>query len=417
MLIAYFVDLACYTGMIKLELGFLKDIINIPLIIYALHYYAHNYKKHSKVQKFIELGWCLFIFYFSIQLLNQPSGRLYSSKVSFILNIREIYPYLIFFYTIAVLNNYKKIKITWKVLLVYSIAGTVLTIYQSIISRGLLTDSHFYDVGHWRQGVEYILPSVQRVLLACLYLIEFMFLYYIVKMNNGNIKKYLLVTAVLSIPIILGFARSHWISLILCITILSVIVTREKSKTKKILKIVLSTAIVVLVVYALLIYINPSLIQKIQDRFILTFRDFSNDSGSYGSRLLTMVNGLKLWQNNILFGNGPYFSIVARMPYLTDVGFLYVLVTIGLAGLALFFILVVSNIYYGYRTFKNGLKCGNNDLVIGGLLLLITFIHNIIIQQYTQMYFTVSILAFVSGYTVALNKLHDLNTKQMNNAG
>lgn len=398
MIIIYYLDLAYNCGLIRVNLGFVTDLINIPLILYTLNSYlkSKNEENHSRT---LEIIWGLFILYYAVLLLMQPG---FASKVSFILNLREIYPYLIFYYTIAFIKREKDFKTFWRVLMFYSVVASFLSVLQSLHPIELIMESPLYGVGHWREGQQFILGSVERVMLASLYLVEIMFLYFSIKTISEDKKKHTLMLTILALPILISYARSHWIALIFCIIMIYILSFYYLRGAKSFLKKIVLGVGIALLVYGILLEINSHIVYQIADRFMLTFDEYLNETGSYGSRLHTMMVGLILWQKNILFGLGPFFMNIENMPELTDVGFIYVLVTIGAVGLALFTIVWLTNVIFGIKLVIQGLKFQNMEIMKGGMLLITTFVFLIIIQQYTQMYFTVTLLAVISGYAVAL---------------
>jgi O-antigen ligase len=116
-----------------------------------------------------------------------------------------------------------------------------------------------------------------------------------------------------------------------------------------------------------------------------------------------------------LWGHGAMFWYFIEMPELSDVGFTYVLVTIGLVGLVLLIGLFVSILIFSYKTIKLAKQANDSYLFLAGMITFSIPIFLFIAQQYTQHTFSSILLSLGSGYCAAQYKIFLWNEKMNKN--
>lgn len=380
------------------------DLLNIFLLIYSIPNYIKA-RKSINIRSFrmLEFFWVVFIIYLSVLLMNEGP---YLSKISSLFNLRQIYSYLLFFFIISILKNESNYKIFWSFCIYFAIIGVILSIGQSIYGSTPIFDNRkFYNTGHTGGNTSDI-GAITRVILPTLYLIEVIFLhYFIVNLRTFKIKN-ILMMIILIVPVIIGYARGQWLAIAICMLLVFMIHKIFIKQTliftmNRLTGLIISTFFILLFSYIVSSIVNPEFLRGVNERIYSLYYDIAMQEGTFGSRLQTIDFGIKLWQDSPFFGQGPFFSQKMELPQLTDVGFLYVLVTIGVAGLIIFILLLLSNIIFGYHLLKHELKHKSNNIDQLGILVIVIPIYLMIAQQFTQFYFSFSVLPVISGYAIA----------------
>jgi O-antigen ligase len=319
-------------------------------------------------------------------------------------NIRFAYPYFLFFGAIANLTTQKRINQFIRVIIIFGIIGGAVSIWQSLHGITPLFDPlGFYYIGHWSGQQVYITTGIARVILPPLYLIYIIFISLFLFGLVYKDQKYYPLMIFFLIPIFIGFARSQWLAIVLTIAIELVLLT--KFTTFKTGRLILNACLFVIALFlSLWIFdkiFSGNIMTQVANRVSLFFYDINYEKGNYASRLSTIAVSLNLWLANPWWGHGAAYWAIVKMPELTDVGFTFVLVTIGLVGLVLLIGLYVSILVFSYKTMKLARQANDGYLFLAGMVSFSIPIFLFIAQQYTQMTFSNVLLPLGSGYCAA----------------
>jgi O-antigen ligase len=404
MIIFFFFLCAHNIGLFKYPSGNWQafgDFSNIGFFIVSLFFYLKERRSLAKTHfRQLELLWLLFLVYFIISALSSAS----TSKYGAIGNIRLAYPYFLFFGTIATLTTQKKINQFIRVIMYFGIIGGAVSIWQSLNGITPLFDPNsFYYIGHWGGQQTYIAPGIARVMLPPLYLIYIIFISLFLFGIVYKDQKYYPLMIFLLIPIFIGFARSQWLAIVLTIAIVFVLLSKYRTiKTGRLLLNVF--LFIVAIILSLWIFdkiFGGNIMTQVVERVSLFFYDINYNKGTYGNRLSTIQLSINIWLSNPLWGHGvAYWYFIKRSP-LNDVGYTYVLVTIGLVGLVLLIALFVSILIFSYKSIKLAKHASDPYLFLSGMVTLSIPIFLFIAQQYTQSTFTNVLLSLGSGYCAA----------------
>lgn len=385
--------------------GLVRDLLFLPLLIYSIFIWKKP-KKGDALEMILIFFFGLYIFYNVILLV---TAEKYLSEITSLLNIRDIYPFFLFLITIAIVNDKKKFHTTIKFGLVMSVVASVIAIAQSIYGPTPMFDpAGFYNIGHWEGQGGMMIGPIARVTLATLYFIYIVFiamiLYYLVA---GKIKYPIIIVLAIA-AILISFTRSAWLATMVAIIVAIVFINGNRLIAKNtfsisfILLTVLSGAIVVFIMLD-----NP-ISASLNERMLSIFSDLQNASGTFGYRLLNLQRFMEIWRSfGFFFGVDPFFIGRFGEPTLSDVGYVYVLVTTGLFGFVLLITLWILGFFYGIRLLKAGALSNTMELVLPGSVLTASIIYFIICQAYTQYGFVTSLFSIIYGMAVAARRIYN----------
>lgn len=385
--------------------GLLRDILFLPLFIYSLVVWKKP-QKGNLLEMILIFLFGIFVFYNVILLV---STEKYLSEITSLMNIRIIYPFLLFFITIAIVNTKEKFKRTILIGLIMSVVASATSIAQSIYGPTPMFDpAGFYDIGHWEGQGGMMIGPIARVTLPTLYFVYLVFITLILYfMVSGKIK-YPVVLVLVTIVILISFTRSAWLATLVALIMAILILNRNRLINKNtffisfILLILLSGAVVVFIMLD-----NPISV-SLNDRLLSVFSDLQNASGTFGYRLLNLQRFVEVWKSfGFYFGVDPFYIGRFSEPTLADVGYVYVLVTIGLTGFILLILMWILGIVFGWRLVKTGAAVNNRGLVLSGAVLSASIIYFIICQAYTQYGFVTSLFSVVFGLAVASRRIYN----------
>lgn len=385
--------------------GLVRDILFLPLLAYSII----SWKKPKKgifLEIFLIFSFGAFIFYNMILLV---SAEQYLSEITSFLNIRMIYPFLLFFITITIVNCKEKFRRTIKFGLIMSVVAAATAIAQSIYGPSPMFDpAGFYDIGHWEGQGGMMIGPIARVTLPTLYFVYLVFIALVLYFMKSGRLKYPVIFFLVIIVILISFTRSSWLATLVAIIAAIIILNRNLQINKNtfsisfILLTLLSGAVVVFIMLD-----NP-LSASLNERMLSVFSDLQNASGTFGYRLLNLQRFVETWKSfGFFFGVDPFFIGRFSEPTLADVGYVYVLVTIGLVGFIILIVMWILGFIYGWRLVKTGSVARNNELVLSGAILTASIIYFIICQAYTQYGFVTSLFSVVYGLAVASRRIYN----------
>ena len=386
--------------------GLVRDILFIPLLIYSIS----SWKKSPKgdlLGKILIFSFGAFIIYNVILLV---SAKKYLSEITSLMNIRDIYPFFLFFITISLVDDKEKFMKTVKFGLVMSVVAALFAIAQSIYgTKPMFDPDGFYNIGHWEGQGGMMIGPIARVTLPTLYLIYIVFISMIVYYLVAGKIKYLWIIILLSAAILISFTRSAWLATSVALIVSAFFLNRNmliKKNTFSVSFILLTILSLSIVVFIMLD--NPISV-SLNERFLSIFSDLHNASGTFGYRLLNLQRFVEIWKSfGFFFGVDPFFIGRYNEPTLSDVGYVYVLVTIGLVGFVMLVTIWILGIAYGIRTLKTGALLKSRELALSGAVLLASIIYFIICQVYTQFGFVTSLFSIIFGLTIASRRIYNV---------
>lgn len=385
--------------------GIVRDIVFIPLLIYSIVTW-----KKSPVGTLLEnvliFSFGVFIFYNMVLLV---SAEKYLSEITSLLNIRDIYPFILFFITIALVDDKEKFVKTIRYGLIMSVVAGLFSIAQSIYGPAPMFDTElFYNIGHWEGQGGMMIGPIARVTLPTLYLIYIVFISMIIYYLVAGKIKYPLIMSLLAIAILISFTRSAWLATMVALMISAFFLNRNSLIKKNtysasfILLTILSGSILVFIMLD-----NP-ISASLNDRLLSIFSDLQNASGTFGYRLFNLQRFIETWKSfGYYFGVDPFFIGRYSEPTLSDVGYVYVLVTTGLVGFVMLVSIWIMGIFYAVKTLRTGARSETRELTLTGAVLLASIIYFIICQVYTQFGFVSSLFSIIYGMTIASRRIYN----------
>lgn len=385
--------------------GLLRDILFFPLLAYSIVSWKTP-KKGNLLEMILIFSFGAFIFYNLILLV---STEKYLSEITSFLNIRIIYPFLLFFITITVVNDKEKFRKTIKFGLIMSVVAAVTAIAQSIYGPSPMFDpAGFYDIGHWEGQGGMMIGPIARVTLPTLYFVYIVFIALVLYFMISGKLKYPIILFLVIVVILISFTRSSWLATLVAIIAAIIILNRNLQINKNtfsisfILLTLLSGAVVVFIMLD-----NP-ISTSLNERLLSVFSDLQNASGTFGYRLLNLQRFVETWKSfGFFFGVDPFYIGRFSEPTLADVGYVFVLVTIGLVGFIMLIIMWILGFIYGWRLVKTGSVVRNNELVLSGAILIASIIYFIICQAYTQYGFVTSLFSVIYGLAIASRRIYN----------
>jgi len=407
----YYFLLVCtlYLGFFKMPdsyPGLVSDLLIVPLIVYSVLSWKKS-PKNDLMEKVLISFWSCFVIYFILVLV---SAEKYHSKITSILNIREIYPFILFYFTPVIINSKEKLIKVLKFVLVLSAIASLFAVAQSIYGpKPMFDPTGFYNTGHWAGQGTIMIGPISRVALPTMYLIYFVSIALVIyDLVKGKLN-FLPLIILLTISILISFTRSFWLATTIAVIFTVIILIRNLLINKNTFYISFISLIVIAGLILLLIMLDNPISISINDRLLSIFSDIHDTSGTYSLRLISLQKFIEIWRSfGVFFGIDPFFIGRFNEPTLSDVGFVYVLVTIGLVGLILLISIWILGISYAIKTLKTGVKTNKVELSITGAFLFASIIFFIICQVYTQFSFSSSLFALIFGTSIASKRIFDV---------
>jgi hypothetical protein len=408
----YYILFVCtlYLGMFKFPdsyPGMIYDLLFLPLIIYSILSWKKSLKS-DLVEKSLIFSWGFFVVYNVILLVSCEKSL---SQITSILNIRLIYPYLLFYAIVVVIDTKKKLIKTVKYFLLLSFVASIFAIVQSIYGlEPMFNISGYYNVGHWSGQGNVMIGPIARVMLPTIYMIYIFFIALIIYVLLTAKTDFLPLISLFFIAIIISFTRSFWFAT--TITICLTVIISIRNKLIKKITFYISFIVLIIAISSIVIFTslhNPVSI-SVSERLMSFFTDIQSNSGTYGQRLNSIARYIDIWQTKgVFFGVDPFFMDRFHEFWLSDVGFVYVLVTIGLIGFILLINIWILGIIFALVTLKKGVKTHKIELTLIGAVLFASIIFFIICQVYTQFSYTSSLFAIIFGLSVASKRIFTLD--------
>lgn len=386
--------------------GLVSDLLIVPLIVYSVLSWKKS-PKNDLMEKVLISFWSCFVIYFILVLV---SAEKYHSKITSILNIREIYPFILFYFTPVIINSKEKLIKVLKFVLVLSAIASLFAVAQSIYGpKPMFDPTGFYNTGHWAGQGTIMIGPISRVALPTMYLIYFVSIALVIyDLVKGKLN-FLPLIILLTISILISFTRSFWLATTIAVIFTVIILIRNLLINKNTFYISFISLIVIAGLILLLIMLDNPISISINDRLLSIFSDIHDTSGTYSLRLISLQKFIEIWRSfGVFFGIDPFFIGRFNEPTLSDVGFVYVLVTIGLVGLILLISIWILGISYAIKTLKTGVKTNKVELSITGAFLFASIIFFIICQVYTQFSFSSSLFALIFGTSIASKRIFDV---------
>lgn len=384
----------------------INDLLFMPLIIYSVLSWKKSFK-NDITEKLLIYLWSGFVIYYILLLV---TAEKYHSAISSILNIRDIYPFILFYISTIIINSKEKLIKALKFGLALSIIASIFAVIQSIHGPKPMYDpTGFYNIGHWAGQGTVMIGPISRVTLPTMYLIYIVFISLIIyDLIKGKIS-FLPLILLLTISILISFTRSFWLSTTISIILTVIILIRNLLISKNTFYISFISLIVIAGIILLVIMLDNPISVSLNERLLSIFSDIHNTSGTYSLRLISLQKFIEIWKSfGVFFGIDPYFIGRFNEPTLSDVGFVYVLVTIGLIGLILLTTIWILGIRYAINMLKTGVKTNKVELSITGAVLFASIIFFIICQVYTQFSFSSSLFSLIFGTSIASKRIFDV---------
>jgi hypothetical protein len=329
-------------------------------------------------------------------------------------NIRAVYPFGIYFITIGIVNEKKYLYKTIKYLLIGCFIAGIMAIMQSLYGNTPMFDeTRFYHIGHWG-GQMAMIGSIARVMLPTIYTIFIVFisliLFFVIKKSTPLLTS---LAFFLLIPIMLSFGRTLWLTTFCCLVFSFILLS-----AKKIIKISKSFSRLILVGFILAIsisilpYISSDLKESVSDRFSSFFSDVEDKSGTFEVRLDFIEEAMDNFKEYIIIGVDPFLMEREELYQLSDVGYIYVLFSIGIIGFVLIILVWISQFILSLKILNEGIKANNDNLKLGGIILFMSVIFLIISQQYLQFSFTSTLAYLIYGLAAST---YSIEKKEISN--
>jgi O-antigen ligase len=356
-----------------------------------------KWRKLSSPYSIIFITWILLGVYIGFLAVNSEYVIGLSSLME---SLRELYPFGLLIYITCLLEP-EDFKIYINFLHLLCVVGCGLAIAQSLYgTQSMFESGGFYHEGH-SGGQRYEINGfLTRIALPTIYLIQVMFLYNVYNMILNKTKLINIFYFVLYlVAILIGFSRSSWAGLAICITLalfITFIIRREKFQraVSFILLGVLCISIVLSVIDTPVVNnIKQILVERVEELFY----DIEKKDGNLGSRLSTIELGMKMYETSPWTGIDLNLVALYEMYQATDVGYLYALLTIGLIGLILLSLWYLVTVIISYNHILKAGKKKDTEGIILSMLLFTNIIFFIIIQQTNQFIFSTACLSITAG--------------------
>lgn len=408
--ILYIVFLCYQLGAFRLPSGGVSviiDVVNLYLLSRSLHYVYVRKKTildKSKVSVYLKYSTIIFVLYFGILLLINESG---ASSNFFLVKLRPLYPFLLILYTPVILNTKNKFYSFVKFAVLLSFLGTFVTVLQSSYGFEPMFDiTRFYNIGHWNRTNQYVIPGFARVMLPYLYWVEVIFFFSFILFQITG-KKVFLFIMICGLPtIFISYARIHWVGIVISLMIILALNGYYFANKTNYLNQLRNLFLLVLLVFVIgQIFSDNKIVISFNERISEFFIDTSQKSGTIESRYLTTDKGLILWAQNFYFGLGPEYANLTEQHDLSDVGYIYVLVSIGLVGFVLFINLLCSLLLFSIKKLEYSSLQKKYYTSISSMLMFAVICFFVVNQQYTQHAMTSSIYMILPGIVLCTQRL------------
>ncbi len=338
------------------------DVLLIVLLVSTLPGYLRQRRRLAwRWFRRLEWAWLLFIVLLAVQSLRSPASSLTERFV----HLRFCQDYLLFFPSVALLSSGSRLRWFEVAGGAYAVLGTLLTIAQSLHGLENLFASPFYDIGAWNGNKQMVGP-LARVNLPISHWVAFAL---IVLVGMALIRFrlwHLALGGLLSLAILINFARSLWLGLAAALALEALLLCRlGLLRGARALRLAALPAIVgvgiFLAPYVGLGGLTGALSERINEGLYF----FTATAGTWSARLDQSQVALAIWQANPLWGVGTaYYEVVGTW---IDMALPAVLLSIGLVGLvAEAWLLVVSSLL-GLATARLGAARASASLVIIGV--------------------------------------------------
>ncbi len=374
-------------------LNYAGDLLN-GLLVYM------SFKKWRKLKtpfNIILTTWILLGVYIGFLAINSDYVMGLSTLME---SLRELYPFGLMIYITCLLEP-EDFEIYINFLHLLCIAGCALAIAQSLYGvLPIFESGGFYHEGH-SGGQRYEINGfLTRIALPTIYLIQVMFLYNVYNMILNKTRLINIFYFVLYlVAILIAFSRSSWAGLAVCVVLalfITFIIRREKFQraVSFILLGVLCVSIVLSVVDTPMVNdIKQLLVERVEEMFY----DLEKKEGNLASRLSTIEMGMKMYETSPWTGIDLNLVLIYELYQITDVGYLYALLTVGLIGLVLLSMWYLFTVIISYNHILKSGKKKDTEGIILSMLLFTNIIFFIIIQQTNQFVFSTACLSITTG--------------------
>jgi hypothetical protein len=362
----------------------LSDLIMYAVIVYSLFCikeYSREFNSRSLVILKILLAYFVLVFIGSALAYNY-------NLVEFFFRLKFLWAsFMIFPYLLLIKRNAFPYLI--KIIFPVAVVSNILYILSSLTGNAYLPDVTI---------IKQTIPGGFKIyrVYGGTFFGEVFFLGYIYFWITKKFKpKQLLIVALFILPQILAFGRGAWIYFIFTISAMFIWNTFKKKNFKTVLKQIGLSVILIVTVFYILIKLVPSsedITGALQSRIEQGQEDLKYKEGTYGTRVENTAALVDLWLNsNILVGIGmhPMWVIapVTEQESIYYWGFADlrgpgILAAYGLIGFLLF---SLTQVYFGYISFKILKLTNKSDIYIFIVLLVLCRI----------IYFTLSINLFI----------------------
>ena len=388
MLALYFVVCGFTFGLYRLDkiitvptpLGDLNgnDVMLALLLLFSIPEYLRRRKEHpSPWFVRVEIAWVILVSMLAVAAFNSVAVTLRDRFV----NMRFLEPYLLFFPTVAVLKNYRRLYLCMAFGICIAVLGTALTIAQSLHGLSLLFDSSLYNIGSWG-GNRGIAGGLVRVNLPISNWVAFVILVLLAALLVRWRWWVAGLVGVLSVTIFVNLARSLWLSLLIAFVLeVALFLWEGILDLRSAVRIgLLPVVIAVALLLAPLIGLG-SLGESMAGRVAEGVQNFSSGSGTWADR---MDQNAWTWrildEGHWLFGLGTDYQSAAG--YMTDMGLPATLLSVGLFGLVIFFAVLIVCIFGGLAGMKEGVRRDDLFAVLLGVALPAVIIQRLVFQHW-----------------------------------
>jgi hypothetical protein len=349
----------------------------------------------------LEFAWLVFVGLLAVSSFYSPAVSLTERFV----HLRFVQGYLMFFPSVAILTSERRVKTLMVVGIVMAIAGTVLTIAQSLYGPTPMFKSDYYHLGGW-EGSGGVVEGVVRVTLPIYNWIAFvllvLFAYILLQWRWWAIA----LAAFLFITIILTFFRSLWLAMACAFALEAFLLVWWRGITLRSLGKLLWLPAAVLLSILITPYVGlENITEAIVGRVSEGLYIFTTASGTWGVRLDDTEAALKIWRENWLFGVGTYYYSV--FPKWLDLGIAVALLSVGVVGLMLSFYLMLTVTWFGLRTLRFGLDEASLPLTLAGIAMPAQVVLMIVYQWWLPPTPVVTVLGLGSALAVAAPLIFD----------
>jgi hypothetical protein len=234
-----------------------------------------------------------------------------------IVNLRRVLYYGSFFYVISMLKTLDDSAFVLRLLILYAVIGSVLSIWQSFYgptpmfgaSTSIDSDMYsFYNVSTWNQ-FDSIGGVLTRVNLPVISVIVWAFFYFVVKVFERVEAKSIILVALFALAIFIDYARGLFFGVFLALVLLPFLHKEKRWRLKRVFKYAVTGAailIVFLIASSNLFGLDP--LKIVQGRMMSGAQDISETGGTWEYRMdeVEAFQASELGMGDILFGFGLF---------------------------------------------------------------------------------------------------------------